>query len=733
MLKRSFHLTVLLTMTLGSALICGIIGSKVAFAADYTIQQWQAVEITLTSSITYTDPFQNVDVTATFAGPGGTTITRPAFWDGGSAWKIRFAPTQTGLWTMTTTATDITNTGLHNITKTVQSDTYTGTLDIYKKGFLKISASGRYFTYADGTPFFYLGDTHWILPHERWATSNAPGVASQFKYVVDKRVNQGFTVYQTEPIWQPHGGGTHSGMDEEVVANLSNGFTSADLAGFANLDRKFKYIADQGLVHANAQVTWAHDPADFSSIYTDAYMARVAKYWAARFGAYPVIWTIAQEIDKNMYGKYNATTINKWYSVGQSLSDNDAYSHPLLPHMENTGTVVASTSWWKSKSYHDGWAIQWGGDMTGMGTAKDFWNSSPAKPSVMYESYYDQFWTDSRGALGAGYKSFQYGIYGYGYGAAGVWNDIYSKPGDPDDFGTGYEIPLHYYWWYDGANLQTGNQLTYLKNLYVSHEWWKLIPRFDDSAWGSFSDTSRSLISTDGQDTYVVFFFASGASTGTLKNMASGFNYDARWFNPRTGVYTTIGSITPSGGQWLIPNRPTSEDWVLSVKKGGAAGTNLALGKTYASSSSWDANQLAPKAFDGSFATNWQACIGCWSGQWLEVNFGVNTTFDKVVLSEYDNRTTGYRIEYWNGTSWLTAYTGTTIGSSKTITFSEVTGSKARIYYTSGTSYAPIIYEFEIYNEPQLNLALGKTYASSSSWDTNQLAPKAFDASQATN
>ncbi|MBM7564834.1 DUF4038 domain-containing protein [Paenibacillus sacheonensis] len=726
--------TALILLALVTLLAVMVIPKR-AFAADYTTQNWQTVEISLTSSKTYADPFANVDVTATFTGPGGTVITRPAFWNGGSVWKIRFAPTKTGAWSMTTSANDPTDTGLNGITKSIQVNAYTGSLDIYKKGFLKVSSNGRYLTYNDGTPFFYLGDTHWILPHERFSTSNATGIASQFKYVVDKRVSQGFTVYQSEPIWQPHGGGTHTGSDEEAVANLSDGFTSADLAGFDNLDRKFKYIADQGLVHANAQVSWAQDPANYS-VYTDAYMARVAKYWVARFGSYPLIYTIAQEIDRNMYGAYNATTMSKWYAVGQSISDNDAYGQPIMPHMENTGTSVASNSTWASKSYHDGWAVQWQGDLTGMSTAKDFYNFSTAKPSVLYESAYDGFWTDSTGALGAAYKAFQYGIYGYGYGASGVWNDVYSKTGEADDFGTGYELPSRYTWWYDGANYATGSQLTYFKSFYTSLEWWKLVPRFDDAAWGSFSDTSRSLLSSDGNSTYVTFFFNGTTSTGTIKGMDNGYYYDAKWFNPRTGAYTAISTTAKStSGQWNVPSKPDTNDWVLLLKKTSApvpASTNLALGKTYASSSSWDSSQTADKAFDGLLTTDWQACNTCWNGQTLEVNFGASTTFNRVVLSEYDNRTTGYRIEYWNGSTWQTAYTGTGIGSSKTITFPSVTASKARIYFTSGTANAPIIYEFEIYNDV-VNLALGKTYASSSTWDGTQTADKAFDGSLSTN
>ncbi|QJD82871.1 apiosidase-like domain-containing protein [Cohnella herbarum] len=529
-------------------------------------EQWRAAEITLTSTKSYSDPFKDVDISATFIGPDRTIITRPGYWDGGNTWKVRFAPTKPGTWTYRVTASVPSDKGLHNQTGQVLSTKYKGDLAIYKHGFLKAGDSGKYLSYADGTPFFYLGDTHWILPHERFSTSNAPGVASQFKYMVDKRKDQGFTVYQSEPIWQPHGG-THTGADEEKTANLSDGFTAADLDGFRNLDRKFKYIADKGFVHANAQVTWALDPVQYP-IFTEDYMARIAKYWVARFGAYPVIWTIAQEIDKNMYGNYNEQTMGKWYAVGQSLADNDSYKQPIMPHMEGANSTLPASSSWASKPYHDGWAVQWQGNLSGMRVAKEFWNASPSKPAVLYESGYDEFWTDSRGALSAAYKAFQYGMYGYGYGAAGVWNDIYSQSGKPDDFGTASEMPDRYFWWYDGANLQTADQLTDFKRFYTSLDWWKLVPRFNDGAWASFKDTTRSLLSSDGNNAYVVFFYNSDTASGTLKQLDNSAKYEANWFDPRTGLYYLIPeTIQATSSSWCIPAKPNKDDWVLLLEK----------------------------------------------------------------------------------------------------------------------------------------------------------------------
>jgi hypothetical protein len=42
--------------------------------------------------------------------------------------------------------------------------------------------------------------------------------------------------------------------------------------------------------------------------------------------------------------------------------------------------------------------------------------------------------------------------------------------------------------------------------------------------------------------------------------------YSAQWFNPRNGEYQAIGTFTPKDSQWVIPDRPTAEDWVLLVK-----------------------------------------------------------------------------------------------------------------------------------------------------------------------
>ena len=1014
--------------------------------ADYAVAQWRVVEIPLTSTAAYADPFADVQVSATFHGPGGITVHRPAFWDGGPTWKVRFAPTQTGTWTMTTSASNHADLGLDHVTKTIAAVPYTGSLAIYKHGFVAPSADGHYLQYADSTPFLYLGDTHWVLPHERFDTSNAPGVRSQFKYVVDKRVHQGFTVYQSEPIWQPHGSSdldahTHYGPDEEPVADLTDGMQATDLAGFHNLDRKFAYIADAGLVHANAMISWVGQPHQFPSAMTPDFMTRMARYWDARYGAYPVIWTIGQEIDKDFYGRYAGSAMAPWTAAIEELDRVDDYNHPIMPHQENIGSTTSQNSRFAGAPWHDGFASQWQStDDWNVQVAKDYWGTG--QPTVAYETPYEDFWTDSRHALSAFYKSYLLGMRGYGYGVSGVWNDVYSAPGQPLDAGTAYELPARYQWWFDGANRATGDELTFGVQFFRGLKWWQLAPRFDDRSWSDFT-SGNNFLASDGNRTYVALFADGTTQTGRLKGMDPRHYYTTTWFNPRTGARTKIDDRAEAlDGSWTVPTKPTTDDWVLLAERGkplgatpsrpiigpsdgdytrsqqvamqsptvqaeiryttdgtlptsssriysgpirvsdpadvtvraiaissndrqssvatavfrhslqdsaagavvtadstaqgaspenvtdrdpttewspstggeswlqaaytsdttidtilltgggdvsyrvdyaesdgwhtadegtltigptgsgsvitfpqiktrklrlvlaprgpesqlsvnelgtyddpdlttggtasasstlatefapanaidsdpatawraceqcsdgtwfeldfgqpttfdtvdlqpaggwtgqvrveyddggewvpAAGGTvvpgssatsvtfpektssrlrvsfvpggaegpglqelsvfynpDLTVGGTYAASSSWDANQTANKAFDGSMDTNWQACNGCWAGQWLEVDFHQQTTFNQVAVSEYDDRTTGYRIEYWDGSTWQTAYTGSggfgQKGETTTVSFPPVTGTKARILYLSGNASAPIVYELSVY------------------------------------
>ena len=64
-------------------------------------RQWREVEIPLTGP-QVSDPYLGVEIVVDFVHESGETITRPAFWDGGRTWRVRFASTRPeGLWRWT--------------------------------------------------------------------------------------------------------------------------------------------------------------------------------------------------------------------------------------------------------------------------------------------------------------------------------------------------------------------------------------------------------------------------------------------------------------------------------------------------------------------------------------------------------------------------------------------------------------------------------------------------------
>ena len=53
--------------------------------------QWQQIEFGLSTAAHYANPYTDVDVYVKFVHSDGAELIRPAFWDGGGTWRVRFA------------------------------------------------------------------------------------------------------------------------------------------------------------------------------------------------------------------------------------------------------------------------------------------------------------------------------------------------------------------------------------------------------------------------------------------------------------------------------------------------------------------------------------------------------------------------------------------------------------------------------------------------------------------
>lgn len=171
-------------------------------------------------------------------------------------------------------------------------------------------------------------------------------------------------------------------------------------------------------------------------------------------------------------------------------------------------------------------------------------------------------------------------------------------------------------------------------------------------------------------------------------------------------------------GGWLVPSlyfgadRLNAAASVLggsqqTVSSPPSLGSNIAIGGTATASSEESSTYSAAKTIDGNMGTRWKAAPGAGAGSWLQLNFASNT-FNKVVIREQTWQSIqNFRIQYYNGSSWVDLYTGTFAGVYCPVSFNAVTASNVRIYidstYMGGT---PSIDEIEVHYIPGLDPSL---------------------------
>ena len=182
-----------LRRSIGSTLLLAILAlpCRAEKAAAETVGEAnRMVEITFTAGKDHPDPFNMIDVDVTFTTPSSKVVRVPAFWAGGQNWRVRYASPEIGTHTYFTSCSDRTDKGLEQVTGRIEVIPYTGDNPLFRHGPVRVAADKRHFEHADGTPFFWLGDTWWMgLCHRlHWP--------DEFHRLAADRKAKGFTVVQ---------------------------------------------------------------------------------------------------------------------------------------------------------------------------------------------------------------------------------------------------------------------------------------------------------------------------------------------------------------------------------------------------------------------------------------------------------------------------------------------------------------------------------------------------------
>lgn len=559
-------------------------------------QTWVANELSFLSTNEYNDPYNDVVMDMVITN-GKTTYTVPCFWDGGATWKARFACPEAGNWTYTTVCSNTSDVGLHGRTGTVICGAYSGEEELYKHGFVQIEDGKRYFTYADGTTFFYLGDTHWHLGVEN---------LEMLETILKQRKSQGYSVIQTQPRGE--------------AFDLRDSVSEMDMMGFKAYDAKMKLIADYGFVNSCAEFFsgaymktfienhggWSDEVVGVVDSYgvsftmndlsdeAKAALEKLTRYWVARYGSYSILWTLGQEVDNDFYwdfsdqnGHAEWSYLNNPYKyMAEYIGKYDPYSHPLTAHMENTELTNASNSAFRDVEEHTWWAVQWRENsysrLTSWYRPKDYWVNGQGKPAILYESGYCYLSVKNFGARVQSWMGMLNGMSGYAWGGHDIWayTNTYNENIETSD-GVDLITPGEKQdaTWRDALVYESSYQMGYTREFFenIVGDWYNLIPDFDNNTY--FEPDGKKVfyyVAANADQSEIVLYFYNfsdptvgklpnatidnGTKTGTLKNMQPGAVYNYLWYNPIYGQIVENGTLTAdANGVIVLPEKATCD------------------------------------------------------------------------------------------------------------------------------------------------------------------------------
>ena len=279
------HLLPLLAIAVGLA--SRIHGVPISLETQANVMVETAVRM---RSSAHDDPFNKVSLDVVFTTPNNKTLRVPAFWAGGNKWKVRYASPIVGDHHFISECSDAKDKGLHNVTGNVRINAYKGENPFYKHGPIRVAADQRYLQHADGTPFFWLGDTWWMgLCHRlHWP--------DEVKTLAADRKKKGFNViqivaglYPDMPPFDPRGANEAGFPWEEKYARIRPEYFDA-------ADQRIEYLVDQGFSPCIVGA-WGY----FMPLMGVEKAKQHWRYLIARYGALPVVWCAAGEANLPWY------------------------------------------------------------------------------------------------------------------------------------------------------------------------------------------------------------------------------------------------------------------------------------------------------------------------------------------------------------------------------------------------------------------------------------------------
>jgi len=433
---------------------------------------------------------------------------------------------------------------------------------------LKVSANKRFFQTADGKPFFWLGDTGWLL-FIKCKREDA------IKYL-DDRKEKGFNVIQVMLVHDVDLGVNAYGDSSLHNKNVADPWITKG-SSFSNENEydfwdHVDYIIDEA---ATRGIYMALVPVWGGNIkYVNEEQAKIyATFLANRYkNKSNIIWLNGGDIK-------GSDGLKQWNIIGNTIRAIDK-NHLIGFHPRGRNS---SSTWFHNEPWLDFNMFQSGHRSYAQDTssnetlhygednwryANDDYKLKPVKPTFDGEPSYEDipyglhradqpYWQDYEIRRYAYWSVFAGGC-GFTYGHNSVMQ-FYT----PGDSGISYFPKVK---WQDGLKAPGAGQMRYLKKLMLGRSYFDRVP--DQSMIVENGDRYEKIMATRGKN-YAMFYVYNGREFKVEIKKLHFTPGKASWFNPRNGETklireyrnTTVNIFDPPG------EKGNGNDWVLILEK----------------------------------------------------------------------------------------------------------------------------------------------------------------------
>ena len=409
----------------------------------------------------------------------------------------------------------------------------------WDNGKLIVSENHRYLQHQNGAPFFWLGDTGWLLP-ERLNRDEAD-------YYLSECSKRGYNVVQVQTVNAVPSYNTYGQSSMQDGFNFSEINKKGVYGYWDHMDHIIKSAEKRG-IYIGMTCIWGGLVASGQMTVKDA--QAYGKFLGERYKNSPnIIWFIGGDIRGDIKPEV-------WEALATSIKSVDK-NHIMTFHPRGR---TSSATWFNNAQWLDFNMFQSGhrrygqrkgdGDYTiAENTEEDNWRyveksqlATPLKPIIDGEPSYEDIpqglhdfnevrW-NANDVRRYAYWSVFAGSFGHTYGHNSIMQ--FMKPGVSGAFGAKR-------YWYDCLEDPGYNQMKYLKALMLTFPFFDRLPDQSIVA-GQNGERYDRAIATRGND-YLLVYNYTGRPMQIDLSKISGAKKLCWWFNPKDGMLEYIGEF----------------------------------------------------------------------------------------------------------------------------------------------------------------------------------------------